>query len=80
MHSETLCEQITSGDVSGCVAFCLVNPQQGGERLGDETSGFEQKGVMQSIGTDFKQTLGFSENVQVQVRKFWIWKNCLARI
>ena len=62
MHSETLCKQITSGDVSGCVAFCLVNRQEGGERLSDETSGFEQKGVMQSTGTDFKQTLAVSEN------------------
>ena len=59
MRIETLCEKITSGDVSGCVTFCLVNPQQGGERLGDETSGSEQKGVMQSTGTDFKQTLAF---------------------
>ena len=36
---------------------------QGGERLGDEASESEQKGVMQSTGTDFaKQTLAFSEN------------------
>ena len=35
---------------------------------------------MQSSGTDFEQTLFFSEK-KWQLRKFWMsWKNCLARV